>query len=179
MKRQMKKTIVVLLAVLFLVSLAASAVSAFPDPAKSYKIMSLSSGKVMSVAGISQDNGADIHQYDYQNQNNQKWRIIPLSGADNGYCTIVSVNSGKCLEIGGWATHAGAKSNQYQCHGGDNQKFFLVPIQTCNVEFIIKNKNSGMILGVQDDSIENLADIVQYPFLSKVPNNEVWIITAV
>ncbi|MDY0130109.1 MAG: RICIN domain-containing protein [Methanosarcina vacuolata] len=172
------KTSVLLLLVLFSLTLTVTVVNAF-DPAKSYKIMSLSSGKVMSVAGISHDNGADIHQYEYRNQDNQKWKIIQLSGADKGYYRIVSVNSGKCLEIGGWSTQEGSKANQYQCHNGDNQKFYLVPIKTCNLEYIIKNKNSGMILGVQDNSLENLADIVQYPFVSKVPDNEIWIINAV
>ncbi|WP_189276156.1 RICIN domain-containing protein, partial [Kitasatospora griseola] len=62
------------------------------------RLVSVYSGKVLDVAGPSAANGAVVHQWEWNNGDNQKWRIEPVG---DGYYRLVSVYSGKVLDVAG------------------------------------------------------------------------------
>lgn len=76
------------------------------------------SGKVLDVAGASQDDGANVQQWTWNGTGAQRWRVENIDGRR---VRLVSQNSGKCLDVSNRATNAGANIAQYRCHGGDNQ----------------------------------------------------------
>ena len=51
-----------------------------PQPGKYYRISALHSNKAISIAGPSPDDGANIHQWDYIQWNNQMWRLDDVGG---------------------------------------------------------------------------------------------------
>ena len=172
---RIKKTLAVLLVVLFVVSLTAAAANAKIDPSETYKIMSVNSCKVLDVTGASTADGAQIIQYEWNGGENQKWSFIPLSGKDKGYYRIESVNSGKCLDINGGSKEAGAKLIQYTLNNGDNQKFKLIPLS--DDVYKIECKHSKLVLDVTGESLDNSIDIIQWKWKSSL--NQQWFITAV
>ncbi len=76
------------------------------------------SGKVLDVAGVSRDNGARVHQWDWWGGPNQKWRLEDVGG---GYFKVVSANSGKVLDVAGVSRDNGAPVHQWDWWAGWNQ----------------------------------------------------------
>ncbi|WP_189276154.1 RICIN domain-containing protein, partial [Kitasatospora griseola] len=67
-------------------------------------------------------NGAVVHQWEWNNGDNQKWRIEP---AGDGRHRLIARHSGKALDIAGPSAANGAAVNQWEWNNGDNQKFRL------------------------------------------------------
>jgi hypothetical protein len=178
MKGQIRKTLVILVAVLLLVTLTSMAVSAKFDSTKTYKIMSLNSGKVLDVTGASKDDGAKVIQYEWHAGDNQRWRFIPLSGDDKGYYKIESVNSGKCLDISGGSKEAGANLIQFSWKNGvgvKNQEWKVTPLDTPNYVYTIACKHSNLVLDVPSGSLDNGVNIIQWGLNNGL--NQKWLIT--
>jgi hypothetical protein len=94
------------------------------DPKKNYKLMSVNSGKVADVRGDSEDDWANLIQFDWHKGTNQKWVFEEF----NRFYQIKSVNSGKVIDIQGGSTKEGAKIIQYPDNGGQNQQWFIVEV---------------------------------------------------
>jgi Ricin-type beta-trefoil lectin domain-like len=173
-----KKTLAILLAILFVASLTVTAVSAKIDSSKTYKIMSLNSGKVLNVEGASTNNNATVNQYEWNAKSNQQWYFKPLSGSNKGYYEIVNGNSGKCLTIYGGSKKVGAKLVQDAWKKGvgiQNQEWKLTPIDGApNYVYTITCKNSKMVLEVKNSSLLNKASVVQN--VSNGGDNQMWVL---
>lgn len=81
-----------------------------------YKISAACSGKVLDVAEVSKNPGANIHQWEFVQGENQKWKLV--ASAD-GYWYIESVWSGLVLDGDAWGTADG--TNIIQWNRGNNQ----------------------------------------------------------
>ena len=90
-----------------------------------YRIIAKHTGKVLDVYGGRKDDGANVYQWDWHGDNNQRWLIEQQS---DGYYRIVSKNSGKVLDIRGNSTANNANVYQYGWHGGDNQQWKIEPL---------------------------------------------------
>jgi len=119
--------------------------SVIVDPAKQYKIVSAQNGLVVDLSGWATENEAKIDQWEWLNQDNQKWVFEPLSGADAGTYLIKSVYSNKCLVVSGGSVNDEAKIVQYDCNYTDNGKWY---ISFFGGNYVFRNKHSGKVLDV-------------------------------
>ncbi len=132
-----------------------------------YKIVSVHSGKVLDVAGLSTENGANIYQWEYVGGDNQMWKFVH---AGDGYYTIACKRSGKYLDVSGASTADGANIIQWPSHGGNNQKWKLE--HTNNGYYKITSKHSGKVLDVEGASTINGGNIQQWGY--GAGNNQKW-----
>ena len=97
---------------------------AYPFEGATYKIVSVSSGKVLDVPNFAAGNGALIQQFQDDGGANQHWQILP---AGNGVYKIVSASSGKVLDVPDFAAD-NRIIQQFQDNGGANQRWRLVQV---------------------------------------------------
>jgi hypothetical protein len=90
------------------------------DPNAWYIIRNAASYKVMDVSNAGCCNGAWIHQWDYEGQTNQQWRITDIGG---GYYKITARHSGKALDVESSSTGDGARIHQWDYSGRTNQQW--------------------------------------------------------
>ncbi|QBD77267.1 hypothetical protein EPA93_15210 [Ktedonosporobacter rubrisoli] len=88
-------------------------------------IFNRNSGKVIVVAGGSRDNGANICQWQYSGNDDQKWT---LETTDGEYYTIKNRNSGKVIVVAGGSRDNGANICQWQHSGNTDQQWSLLKI---------------------------------------------------
>ncbi|NML39681.1 hypothetical protein HHL17_20950 [Chitinophaga sp. G-6-1-13] len=138
-------------------------------PDGTYKVTSVSSGKVMDVHGASKEDGGSIVQWDWNGGENQQWYFHYLG---NGYYSIINIGSGKSLDINNNSQADGIPLIQYSWHEGYNQQWQVYSTWDGTGNFIIKNRNSGRVLDVAAASTDNGASIIQY--LSNGGNNQRW-----
>ncbi len=132
-----------------------------------YKIKSVSSGKLMEVAGFSMADGGLVQQWTDNNGANQKWRI---DDTGNGYYKLTNSFSGKCLEVPGASTTAGTQLDQWTDNGGTNQRFRLEDMG--GGSYRITAQSSGMALDVNANSTADGAAIIQWSDTGA--NNQRW-----
>lgn len=122
-----------------------------------YKIANRYSNKALDVTGASTADGAQVIQYNYQSQANQKWTLVDAGG---GWFKIRSVNSGLLLDVSGAVTTDGANVVQYHDVGGLNQQWKIVPAESGY--FTLQNRLSGKLLDVADGSTSDNGRIDQW-----------------
>jgi hypothetical protein len=120
------------------------------------RFVSVHSGRVVDVSGVSAANGAAVHQWSYVGGANQHWRLRTVGG---GYA-LVSEHSGKCLDVDAWSTANGGRLIQWDCHGGANQQWNVVPYSDGTVSLV--SGHSGKCLDVAGWSTENGGGIIQW-----------------
>ncbi|KAB5915913.1 starch-binding protein, partial [Bifidobacterium adolescentis] len=84
---------------------------------------SLSSGRVLDVAGASKSAGANVQLWNAGKGKNQRWVV---SHDQDGYVTLRNVNSGLALDVAGASAKAGANVLQWNAGKGRNQKWIAV-----------------------------------------------------
>ena len=84
---------------------------------------SLSSGRVLDVAGASKSAGANVQLWNAGKGKNQRWIV---SHDQDGYVTLRNVNSGLALDVAGASAKAGANVLQWNAGKGRNQKWIAV-----------------------------------------------------
>ena len=142
-----------------------------PDPDRTYRIISVNSGKGLDVSGALQGNGARVQQWTYAGGTNQRWRFEALG---NGFYRIRAVHSGKCLDVYGAWGDDGAAVQQWECHGGANQQWQL---STAGNAIVLLAKHSGKALDVYGASSDNGAAVQQWQRHDGA--NQRWLIEAV
>jgi Lysyl oxidase/Ricin-type beta-trefoil lectin domain-like/Secretion system C-terminal sorting domain/SprB repeat len=100
------------------------------DPQKCYRLVFSHSGKVLDVPWSSKRNGTYLHQWTWNNQPNQMWKIQKLS---NGYYKIINVGSGKAIDLAGWHEYNGAEIVQWEYWDNTN-------VQNINQQWKIENE---------------------------------------
>lgn len=126
-----------------------------------YMIKASHSGKYMSVAGWSTQNGALIEQWGYLNQDNLKFEVT--AGLD-GYYQFRPIYNQKVITVDGGVTTNGAVINQYTNLHASNQKFRLESVGTGLYRITPKHATSKS-LAVSGSSMSNGADVVQWEYL--------------
>ncbi|HEY0947494.1 MAG TPA: chitobiase/beta-hexosaminidase C-terminal domain-containing protein [Opitutaceae bacterium] len=134
-----------------------------------YKIVARHSGKALDVSGVSYDNGALVHQWDYVGGLNQQWRVQDVGG---GYYSLSAVHSGKVLDVVGGSTSEGAAIHQWDDYGLDSQKWSLESVG--GGYFRIVNKNSAKALDIYGASTDNGAAVNQFTYTGG--ENQQWML---
>ncbi len=109
--------------------------------ATSYKIVSVSSGLVVDVSGVSKIDGAQVWLWTYLGQPNQQWNLQLQTDGSYG---LVNVNSGKGLDIKNGSTTNGTLLQQWDWWGGPMQRWWLK--QQADGSYHIVNVNSNLCL---------------------------------
>lgn len=120
-----------------------------------YQIIAKHSNKCVDVEGVSQDDGANVHQWDCSGSDNQIWTLNPSGGAYQ----IVSKNSNKCLDVAEFSTEDGGNIHQWSCSGSDNQ---LWELQSSGDGYQIVSKHSNKCLDIAEVSTDNGANVQQW-----------------
>ena len=136
-----------------------------------YAIKSVNSGKALDVSGASKNDGANVLQYRYNGQNNQKWYLEKQS---DGYYVIKCVNSGKVLDVAWGSKDDGANVQQCSYNGGNAQRWELRKVGN---SYAIINKGSGKALDVSGRSTADNANVLQWRYSGAA--NKPWNLEAV
>lgn len=87
-----------------------------------YKIISIRSGKALTVSKSGTNYSANVYQNIYNGESNQLWRLQKL---DNNTYYIVSCYNEKYLDVTGGYTNNGTNIRVYNKNFSDSQKFIL------------------------------------------------------
>lgn len=131
-----------------------------------YQIISQQYGKVIDVDGISMDDRAPIHLWEYIGGGNQQWK--PVQNAD-GYTQFTARHSGKAIDLLDFSANEGAVVAQFPANTGTAQQWrveertcispipaFAVKANSC---YRIVARSSGKVLG--SEGVANGAEIRQ------------------
>lgn len=121
-----------------------------------YQIIAKHSNKCVDVEGFSQDDGANVHQWNCSGTNNQIWTLKPFGDAYQ----IVSKNSDKCLDVAEFSTEDGGNIHQWGCSGSDNQLWELQSSGDGYHQII--SKHSNKCLDIADVSTNDGANVHQW-----------------
>jgi hypothetical protein len=114
-------------------------------------------GKVLDVAGWSREDGANVQQWSFAGQRNQRWDVIDVGRGD---VAIVSQNSGRVLDVSGFSTSSGGNVQQFRWSGQDNQRWRIESTGRGTVRII--NVNSRKCLDVTRKNKDDGANIHQW-----------------
>lgn len=120
-----------------------------------YAIQNAASGRALDVSGVSTDNGANVHVWDYLEGDNQHWTV---KSTDDGYYTLTATHSGKVLDVSGGegATQDGADVHQWDYVGGTNQQF---SIESVDGGVLLRARHSDKV--VEAMGTDNGSDVQQ------------------
>jgi hypothetical protein len=114
-------------------------------------------GKVLDVAGWSREDGANVQQWSFAGQRNQRWDVIDVG---RGEVAIISQNSGRVLDVSGFSTSNGGNVQQYRWSGQNNQRWRIESDGRGTVRIV--NVNSRKCLDVLRKSKDDGANIHQW-----------------
>ncbi|MCT4587385.1 MAG: RICIN domain-containing protein [Carboxylicivirga sp.] len=132
-----------------------------------YKVVSKNSGKVIDVSGISQDDGANICQWEYVGGENQQWKIEQV---ENGKYRFMARHSGKVLDVYSWSTANGGNIVQWPWVNYENQKWRIDKVD--DTYFTITSCSSNKVLDVDGISSDNGANVQQWDYVGQ--SNQQW-----
>nr|WP_305794499.1 glycoside hydrolase family 97 catalytic domain-containing protein [Halomarina rubra] len=138
---------------------AASGDGANFQSGETYVLRNVNSGKALDVASASASDGANVHQYGYVGDDNQKWVVTDLN---NGYYKLEAVHSGKALDVEAASTSDGANVHQYGYVGADNQQWEIV--ENADGSYRLLARHSGKALDVEYASTSDGANVHQYGY---------------
>ena len=122
--------------------------------AGTYKISSVNSGKVVDVSGVSQADGAIVHQWQYVGGLNQQWQVEAL--ADGTY-RLTAKHSGKRLDVKNAGTTDGTAIWQWPSNDTCAQKWRIE--QAGTNAYTVRSTCSSKVLDVSGASQNNGAVI--------------------
>ncbi len=76
-----------------------------------YQIQAIISTKAVDIAGVSTDNGANVHQWSYVGGENQQFIVVSTG---DGYYKLIAKHSGKLIEVAGFSTANGGNVQQWE-----------------------------------------------------------------
>jgi len=125
-----------------------------------YRLMARHSGKAVVVQGASTAEGADVYQWDYNDNatDNDEWELRAIGG---GYYRVINRHSGKDLAVAGASTANAANVAQYT-YGGASTNDEWQPIDLGNGYHRIVNRHSGKVLNVAGASTVNTGNVDQW-----------------
>ncbi|OUM62702.1 carbohydrate-binding module family 13 protein [Piromyces sp. E2] len=136
---------------------------------------------VLDISGNKSTNGANVHIYKYNGNDNQKFLFSKNS--DGSYKILTKVSGGKsAIEVKNGSTSSGANIQQWVVNGENCQNWILEPVNNpgcvmnTNVIYTFKNVNSGLVMDIQNGSMTNNSNIQQWG--SGSYNSQKWTLQA-
>lgn len=131
-----------------------------------YRITPVHSGKAVDLANCATSNSTDIQQWDWLNNNCQKFIITPVDGIWHRISALA--NSTKGLDISASSTAAGANLQLNDYWGGVNQQFRFQGAGSGKWRII--PRHSELCLDVSANSADNGASIIQWTCIAGAEN---------
>lgn len=123
-----------------------------------YRIMPVHSGKALDVASCGSENGTNVQQWSWLDNDCQKWDISPVDG---DYHRISPVNApSRALDVEGRSTDDGANLMLWDYLGGHNQQFRFQSAGEGRWRII--GRQSEKCLDVEARSQDNGTNVVQW-----------------
>jgi len=122
-----------------------------------YSIKARHSGKVLGIGGASQDNGAQVIQWDWANVNNEKWRVIDLG--DDIY-TFQAIHSGQFMSVYRNETNNGSWIVQYPANDQATSQQFLLTDASDGYFYMRPMDNTNKYVAVAGGSKDNGTSII-------------------
>lgn len=116
-----------------------------------YALVNVLSGKALDVAGVSSNDGGNVHQWENFGNTNQIWQVNHID--DNIY-QLISANSGKCLD----ADNSGNNVHQWSCSGNENQQWLVEALSQGG--YVIRTFVGNEVLTVDGASSDNGSNII-------------------
>lgn len=116
-----------------------------------YCVKSVNSGLVLDVEGASDDNGANVQQYEENGTYAQKF-LLKYDEA-TGYYTFTNAQSAKMLEVAGAADYNSANVAQYESNGTRAQKWTIKELD--DGSYAVYSAVGGRVLDVSGASTGN------------------------
>jgi hypothetical protein len=125
-----------------------------------YRIMARHSGKAVVVAGVSTADGANVYQWDYNDNttDNDEWELRSIG---SGFYRVINRHSGKDLTVVGASTANGGDVVQFT-YGGTTANDEWQPIDLGNGYHRVVNRHSGKVLNVAGASTINTGNVDQW-----------------
>ncbi|MEZ4848473.1 MAG: RICIN domain-containing protein [Bacteroidia bacterium] len=130
-----------------------------PEPGKYYSIIARHSGKAISIDGASQENDANVLQFNFIKEPNQ---LFKFEDQGNGYYSIITKHSGKAISIQVASEEDGANVNQWHFVNVPHQLFSILD-QGDGYHKIIA-MHSGKAISIAQASQEDRANAIQWHF---------------
>ena len=121
-----------------------------------FQIRNVNSAKLMGVVDNADRN---VQQESDDGSNDHLWRFVPIVGS-GGWSQIVNVASKKLLAVVGSST-ADSVNLQEAAEDGSANQLWMVEDKGKG-QFVIRNKNSGLIAGVDRELTNDGASVVQF-----------------
>ena len=125
-----------------------------------YKIIARHSDKALDVDACSQKPGTNVHQWDDNGLDCQRWVI---QATEEGYYTIVAVSGGLALDISNCSTESGANVGLWQPNAADCQLYSIY--QNDEGYYYIVSKRSNKVLEIANGSTDSGANLQQSDFI--------------
>ena len=134
-----------------------------------YHIMPVHSGKAIDVNYCSANNGTNIQQWTWLNNDCQKWNISKVDGEWHRISPVNAPN--KAFEIDSFSTSNGGNVMLWDYWGGTNQQFRFE--NAGSGKWRIINRNSDLCVDVAGVSVADGANLTQWQCISG-NNNQVF-----
>lgn len=128
----------------------------------SYTLQGVPSGRFITVANASQENGTPIIIRDNQNSLNQKFAFYP--SGEGSYMARFN-HSQKCMDVSGPSTANGAVVHQWECLNAPNQQWAFREVQGPIGDdgiYTLKSRRSGKCLDVFDHGLASGVRLQQW-----------------
>ncbi len=129
-----------------------------PVAGKTYSIIAKHSGKAISVHGASQEDGANVDQWELVDVTNQ---LFTLQDRGYGYYSLAAKHSGKVISVYGASHEDGANIIQWHFVQGEDHQLFRLQDKG-NGYYAIIAKHSGKAISVHGESQEDGGNIDQW-----------------
>jgi hypothetical protein len=130
------------------------------DPTAWYAIYNSATNKVMDVENAGCCNGYYVHQWTYEGQPNQQWRIEAVGG---GYYKVVARHSNRVLDVSNASMSDGARVHQWGYDGSANQQFSFLYVGGDYWTIVARHSGKVLALGTSSGSIyDNGVGVRQY-----------------
>ncbi|KAM3513659.1 hypothetical protein MY11210_002670 [Beauveria gryllotalpidicola] len=118
------------------------------------------SGKLMGVDSMLQTPGARVQQYDDNATRDLHWEFVPAQG---GWSTIRNLHSGLVLAVASDDNGANLVQGNDDDDDGKSRAYRLWKVESRgNGHFLIRNKGSNKVAGVDGMAVTNGANVVQF-----------------
>lgn len=132
-----------------------------------FRLVNRQSGKVLDVAGPSNADGANIHQWEWFGTTSQQWRFEPT---DDGCYKIINRFSGKLPDTAGGSWSNGANVQQWADVGTPQQQWWLQP--TGDGYYKLVNRETGRVMELVYNQTANGGNIQQWDYVGGA--NQQW-----
>ena len=132
-----------------------------------FRLVNRQSGKVLDVAGPSNDDGANIHQWSWVNGESQQWR---LEADDIGAYKVFNRASGALPDVAGGSWDNGANVQQWSDVGTPQQRWLLQPVGDGFYKLV--NRETGRVMeAIYDDNTDG-GNVQQWDYVGGT--NQQW-----